>query len=176
MILPEQIDRIYRPDSQGVTQHRLAVKARERKDRFASEREAFQDWRPKPLFHDWSDAALWRYVRGALVPNGDRSGFTLAWSAAWEAHYYEGLYQGSWADLDRLDPSIPVLVIRGGQTDTFLPAAADRFRAARPSATVVELPGYGHLFPQAAPEATSRLMADWLEANVGSRERAPPDR
>ena len=168
MVLAEQIDRIYRLDAHGVRQHRLAVKARERRHEFESEQDAFTYWRPKSLFHDWSDEAVWRYVRCALKPKPDLSGFTLAWPAEWEAHYYEGLYEGSWAELDRLDPSMPVLVIRGATTDTFLPAAVERFRAARPSATIVDVAGHGHLFPQAEAGVTHRIVADWL-GGIGNR-------
>jgi pimeloyl-ACP methyl ester carboxylesterase len=31
-----------------------------------------------------------------------------------------------------------------------------------PAATHVTLPGYGHLFPQAAPDATRQIIEEWL--------------
>jgi len=164
MLLPVQIDRVIGPDASGVMQHLFAVRARDRRSEFETELEAFEYWRPRSLFRDWSDEALWRYVRSALRPAADGTGYTLVWPSDWEAHYYEGHYEESWQELDRLDPTLPVLVIRGGNTDVFLPEAVERFRNARPSATIIDLPGTGHLFPLTAPEPTARIIRDWASA------------
>lgn len=139
----------------------LVQGARKRRHRFATEAEAFDYWRGKPLFSDWSDDAVWRYVRAMLKP-ADGGGFTLAWSPAWEAHYYESFYPDSWDAVGRLDPALPILIVGGGTTDTFLPESAALLRERLPRARHVTIPGYGHLFPQAAPEVTGRILADWI--------------
>ena len=157
MLLQAQLDRLAGRDL-------FAARARDRRSEFATEAAAFAYWRPRSLFRDWSDDALWRYVRSALRPAPNGAGLTLVWPADWEAHYYQGHYEESWRELDRLDPSMPVLVIRGGTTDVFLPEAAERFRKARPTATIVDLSGFGHLFPLAAPEPTARTITDWATA------------
>jgi pimeloyl-ACP methyl ester carboxylesterase len=164
MVLADRRSRIDRTGERGVAHHRLAERARERRDRFGSVEEAFAYWRPKPLFRDWSDETLWIYVRSMLRPLPGSSELTLAWPAAWEAYYYESFYFESWGDLERLDPRIPVLVIRGGTSDTFVKAAEDRFRALRPTAAFAEVVEYGHLFPAAAPAVTGRLITEWLLA------------
>ena len=164
MLLQAQLDQRIGPNGDGAARHLFAARARDRRSEFDSEPAAFEYWRPRSLFRDWSDDALWQYVRSALKPARDGNGFTLVWSPAWEAHYYESLYEESWRELDRLDPGLPVLVIRGGTTEVFLPEAAERFRMARPSATVVDLPGLGHLFPLVAPEQTARIITDWASA------------
>jgi pimeloyl-ACP methyl ester carboxylesterase len=168
MVMSDQLDQIFFLDANGDRQHHLAVKARERRAQFASEEEAFAAWRPKTLFCDWSDEALRQFVRSALRPADQGSGMTLAWSPAWEAHYYEAFYYDSWAELERLDPRISVLVVRGGDTDVFQQRSVARFRAIRPSARMVDVPGYGHLFPQAAPVETARILGEWL-AGLGRR-------
>jgi pimeloyl-ACP methyl ester carboxylesterase len=145
---------------------RLARGARERRAAFRNADEAFAYWREKPLFQDWSDDALWLYTHSMLRPNQEGGGFELSWSPAWEAHYYESLYTGTWADIERLDPSLPVLVIGGGASDTFLPDAAGLLRRELPQARVVEVAGHGHFFPLAAPEATRRLLESWLHEVV----------
>jgi len=132
-----------------------------RRNRFASETEAFDYWRRRSLFADWSDAALWRYTRSMLRPVED--GLVLAWPPAWEAHYYQSVYTESWNELGRLDPGLPLLVVRGERSDTFVPEAAARFAAEVPWAVQRVIPGRGHLFPQAAPGETGRLLAEWLE-------------
>lgn len=164
MLLQVQLDQVFGPNGNGVARHLFATRARDRRSEFDTELVAFEYWRPRSLFRDWSDDALWRYVRSALRPAAGGTGLTLVWSPDWEAHYYESLYEESWRELDRLDPGLPVLVIRGGTTDVFRPEAAERFRLARPSATVVDLPGHGHLFPLVAPEQTARIIADWASA------------
>jgi len=163
MVLADDLHRVFFFDAGGERQHRLAVRARERRTEFGSEGEAYESWRTKPLFQDWSDETLRRFVRTALRPVGNGAGFTLAWPAEWEAHYYEGFHEESWAELERLDPAVPVLVVRGEKTDAFTARAAARFRAIRPSATMVEVTGFGHLFPQTAPEETARVVQAWLE-------------
>ncbi len=164
MLLQAQLDQVMGPNGNGGARHLFAARARDRRSEFDSEPAAFQYWRPRSLFRDWSDDALWHYVRSALRPAPNGTGYTLVWPPEWEAHYYESLYEESWRELDRLDPALPVLVMRGGNTDVFLPEAAERFRMARPSATVVDFPGHGHLFPLVAPEQTARAIMDWATA------------
>jgi pimeloyl-ACP methyl ester carboxylesterase len=139
----------------------LVQGARKRRGRFATAAEAFDYWRGKPLFADWTDAALNHYVQAMLRPS-ELGDFVLAWSAAWEAHYYESFYTESWDDIRRLDPALPVLVVAGATSDTFFPEAAGLLQERLPHAELHTIPGYGHLFPQAAPELTGRILADWL--------------
>ncbi len=162
MVNERQMDQIFFRDELGRRQHRLAVQARERRTHFASADEAYATWRSKRLFHDWSDELLRHFVSTALRPAGNGSGLTLIWPADWEAHYYEGFYYESWTELERLDLRIPVLVVRGGETDVFTLGSVERFRSIRPSATMVDVLGYGHLFPQAAPEQTGKVIREWL--------------
>jgi pimeloyl-ACP methyl ester carboxylesterase len=135
-------------------------RTRERRRSFATHAEAFAYWRDKPLFADWSDASLGRYVEGALRPAD--GGYTLRWTPEWEAFDYESFYPDTWRDVPRLDPDLPVLVIGGERSDTFLPETRDLFARLVPHATVLTLSGGGHLFPQARPDETAALLVDWL--------------
>lgn len=141
----------------------LVQGALKRRAEFASAKEAFDYWRDRPLFADWSDEALMRYARAMLRRRKKGEGFTLAWSPAWEAWYYASFHAESWDALERLDPALPVLVVRGERSDTFLPAAEALFRERRPGAEVRVLAGRGHLFPQAAPGEAGRTVAEWLD-------------
>lgn len=141
----------------------LVQGALRRRARFASPEDAFTYWRTRPLFADWPDDALHRYVAAGLVPDGD--GWTLRWSAAWEARVFSTGHIGSWRDLKRLralTPPLPALLVRGATSDTLLQACAERIAARCPHITVREVAGHGHLFPLSAPEATARLILDWL--------------
>jgi pimeloyl-ACP methyl ester carboxylesterase len=164
MLPPVMMDELRAQRRQGqITFRPLVQGARKRRDRFESSGEAFEYWRTKPLFRDWADDEVWRYAKSMLVPADDGNGFTLGWSPAWEAHYYESFYTDSWDDVGRLDPALPVLVVGGATSDTFLPASAALFRAKLRSATHVTIPRRGHLFPQSAPAETGRVLASWVE-------------
>jgi pimeloyl-ACP methyl ester carboxylesterase len=147
----------------------LAERALKRRARFDTADEAFRYWRSRPLFVDWSDDALRRYVAAMLLPADDGEGYRTRWTPAWEAWYYRSFYPGSWRDLDRLDPSLPVLVVRGAQSDTFSPESETEFWRRRPGATFAVLPDHGHLFPLAAPETTAEMLQQWLGALTQSR-------
>jgi len=168
---PKLMEEIRERRRRGDTDARGLVKgALTRRDRFGSIQEAFAYWRGKPLFHDWSDDALRRYAKAMLRP--DAAGFTLAWPPAWEAHYYESVYTETWEELTKLPQGLPILVLRGEQSDTFLPDAARRFGELVPWAEQRALSGRGHLFPQAAPGETGRLLSEWL---TGSAFSARPE-
>lgn len=140
----------------------LVQGARKRRDRFGDESEAFSYWRGKPLFADWPDDAVRRYTRAMLRPSGEGD-FVLAWPGAWEAHYYESFYTESWDAVERLDPSLPVLIAGGAESDTLLPETTALLLEKLPQARQVTIPGFGHLFPQAAPEPTGEVLADWMQ-------------
>jgi pimeloyl-ACP methyl ester carboxylesterase len=151
----------------------IVTRALRRRSEFSSVDEAFAYWRPKPLFADWPDDALRLYTESATrpaSPNGQNPvGIELRWSAAWEAQYFKTLFTASWRVLPRLRRlSLPMLIIRGRETDTFTPATAARVQALLPNIPQVEIAGHGHLFPQSAPLETARIIAEWLGKNAGA--------
>ena len=161
---PAMMDELKEQRARGEMAFRpLVVGARKRRDRFPSTGEAFDYWREKPLFADWSDDAVSTYARAMLRASDDGNGFVLRWSAAWEAHYYESFYADTWDEVAKLNPALPVLVVGGAKSETFLPAAAALLRARIHQSTFVSLPERGHLFPQSAPAETGRILVSWLE-------------
>lgn len=139
----------------------LVQGALRRRARFATEQEAFDYWRGKPLFRDWSDDVLWLYTRSLTRPAPD-GGLELAWSPQWEARYYKTIFTESWRELPKLRGVLPVLAIRGTTTNTFLEASARKFRRVLPAAVYAEIEGHGHLFPHSAPDQTRAIMEGWL--------------
>jgi len=140
--------------------HPLAGRTRERRRTFATPEEAFDFWREKPLFADWSNDALGRYVESILRSVNGR--FELRWTPEWEAYDYECFYPGAWTEAAALDPALPALLVYGENSDTFLAEAAAHFRLVAPSVTLVAMPGAGHLFPQAQPAETATILSRWL--------------
>ncbi len=166
ILLPATLEAMRAARERGaIRQMPLVQGALRRRQTFASREEAFERFRHKPLFADWTDEALWHYVQHGLRRSA-RAGYELVWSAGWEAHYFSTVYLDIWQALPRLTGSPPALIVRGRESGTLLPAAYARIQALAPALDSVEMAGQGHLFPLAAPEATARLIEGWLGAHV----------
>jgi pimeloyl-ACP methyl ester carboxylesterase len=140
----------------------IAARAARRRRDFPDGAAAFAYFRERELFADWSDEALWAYVHGGLAADGS-GGLTLRWSPEWEAHIFSTAYLETWEAVPKLATlNLPVLVVRGGQSDTFSAASLDMLQSLLPKAECVQLPDQGHLFPLAAPSATADLISIFL--------------
>ena len=126
----------------------------------------YSRFREKPIFADWSAEALRLYIQHGLRAREHGAGFELTWSPDWEAYYFSTVYQDIWADLPKLNGLAPILIIRAEHSDTFPAASYERAQSLLPRAAFHELKGQGHLFPQAAPLETARVISDWLRASV----------
>jgi pimeloyl-ACP methyl ester carboxylesterase len=162
-MLPPAIMNAFRDARQQgqVPRFPLIEGAQNRTDQFASRDEAFAYWREKRLFQDWTDAALRLYTESMTRP--DDGGFTLTWPRDWEAYYYMSFYLDAWEALAKLRGLLPTLIIRAQHSDAYIGEAGAVAESVLPDATHVTLPGYGHLFPQAAPEATRDIISQWLK-------------
>ncbi len=140
----------------------LVEQAQVRRNQFSDVQAAFDYWRGKSLFKDWSDEALWLYTRSMTQPAADGTGVELTWPREWEAYYYMSINPDMWEITPRLNGLLPTLIIAGGATDTFMPESVEKAKALLPDATHVTLPGYGHLFPHSAPAPAQAIIAAWL--------------
>ena len=96
----------------------LVQGALRRRQSFASRQEAFERFRQKPLFADWSDESLWLYIKHGTRKRPGKGDYELLWSTDWEAHYFSTVYLQIWEVLPRLTESPPALLVRGGASDT----------------------------------------------------------
>lgn len=138
----------------------LAARALKRKQHFLSRDDAYAYFRPRGIFADWDAVAFQAYIDEGLVSEGD--GVKLAWPPEWESYYFKTGYLETWEMLPALDNLLPILILRGEDSDTYIQESADEVRGLIPHATHIDIPGHGHLFPQSAPAVTARLIADWL--------------
>jgi len=130
-----------------------------RKRTWATVEEAYAYFKGKTLFATWPDETVRLYAEsGTKTAAG--GGVELAWPPEWEAYYFSTLYTKTWDELPKL--KLPLLVIRGGDSDTFQAESAEQLRALLPEAAYAEIPGHGHMFPQSAPDATRQIIAEWL--------------
>lgn len=145
----------------SITEFPLAKGASRRKRSFESAEAAYQYFKGKPLFADWPDETVRLYAESGTRPAANGDGVELVWSPGWEAYYFMTAYTDTWNDVPKLRGKLPVLALRGANTDTFSEEAAAMFQELLPEATVANIPG-GHLFPQSSPNETSAAIGKWL--------------
>lgn len=140
----------------------LVQMAQRRRSTFASVDEAYERFRGRRLFAQWSDEAVRLYAEYGTspLPDGTR---TLAWPADWEAYYFSTLYTPIWEELPKLkNLPVPLLILNGGDSDTYVPDTVAEVRQMLPNAAHQTIAGHGHLFPQSAPDATAKVIQGWL--------------
>lgn len=138
----------------------MASRALKRQRQFATREDAYAYYYQRGIFRDWDMAAFDQYIAHGLVPNDD--GLALRWTPEWEAYYFSTGYAETWEMLPKLDKLLPILIIRGGDSDVYTAESAAAVREILPQATHAEIAGHGHLFPQSAPADTARIVSDWL--------------
>lgn len=143
----------------------LVSGAERRRSRFASVDDAYDYWRGKRLFADWTDDALRLYATAMTRPAADGDGLELVWSPAWEARYYKTILTTTWRYLPKLG-DLPILLVRGGKSDTLQPEVVERLRRVLPKADHAVIGGHGHLFPHTAPDASYEVIRAWLAQRV----------
>ena len=141
--------------------HPLIPGALRRRRVFASADEMFARYRRAPIFSRIDDAGLRAYVDALARPLQDGSGVELAYSPEWEVQVYATGPMNLWPQVARL--TMPVLIVRGHETDTLRPSAVRRLQTLLPQAQVVDVPHTGHLAPLEAPAVVAEAMLGFLE-------------
>ncbi|MCA9937546.1 MAG: alpha/beta hydrolase [Anaerolineales bacterium] len=136
----------------------LVRTALNRRAHWPSRAAAFSHLRPKRVFARLSDAALWDYVNYGL--HQDETGqVVLSYPAAWEARVYSLPPTDVWDLLPRL--TMPVLAVRGEETDTLMPPAWTLWQQLQPQATFRELADADHLLPFSHPQRLAQIILDF---------------
>mgnify|MGYP003804861259 CR=1 FL=1 len=136
----------------------LAVRARKRKNGWDSREEAVEYFRARPLFAGWADESLQAYGEYGLFENSEGR-FELSCPPEVEARGFSTYPTSVWNRLRKL--RVPVLLVRGGSSDTFSTASRDLFLKILPGADYLELDGLGHLFPMQAPQRTASIIRNY---------------
>lgn len=143
--------------------HPLIRTAKTRRRRFDDLQRLFNGYRRRPTFKYMSDAALRDYIESIACPQPD-GGYQLCYPAEWEAQIY---HTGIWRDMElwRGLPGlrVPLLILRGAETDTFFASTAQRVERTQPRARVITIDRATHLVPLEHPEQTSHLILDFLK-------------
>jgi pimeloyl-ACP methyl ester carboxylesterase len=141
---------------------RLAEGALRRRRTWDSVDAAYDYFRSKRLFVRWPDRVLRNYAESITTP-GDDGQVHLNYSPEWEARIYNTIATDVWGLLRRV--RLPMLVIRGAESEPFTPLSLLTFRLIKPSVPVITLREAGHLLPQEQPEAVGKLIGEFLARN-----------
>lgn len=157
-----------------VERHPLVQGAWQRRFAWSSRQEAFDHFRPKPVFARFSSRALQDYVDSVIVlttadlqdskagekRDSEAATWTLAYPREWEARIYETPPTDIWRALARLD--LPMLALRGAETDTIDAASWQEWQRIQPSTQFVNMAGLGHLLPLESPERVAMEIRDFI--------------
>ena len=146
--------------------HPLIAGARRRRRAFASADEMFARYRQAAVFRRLDDRALRAYVNAVAVPRAGGRGVELGFSPEWETRIYATGPFNLWRQLVKL--RVPMLVIRGADSDTFDQGAVRALRRRLPQVPLVDVPATGHLVPLEKPAEVARLILDYLNGFGGN--------
>jgi pimeloyl-ACP methyl ester carboxylesterase len=144
------------PDS-----HPLIQVTQNRRRTFSDLDEAFTGFRGKSIFRYLSDEQLWIYTEG--ITRKTENGYELIYSPEWESRIYFTSLQDFdiWNMLQNL--RVPALFLRGDETDTFLPDAAEMVKQKQPNARVEVVEKSTHIFPLERPKETFEIMQTFFQ-------------
>lgn len=147
----------------GQRLHPLITPARRRRRTFDDLEQLFSAYRRRRIFRYLDNDSLWAYVNGIVQPANDGN-YQLAFSPEWEAQIY---YTGISPDLElwRALPSlkVPVLIIRGAETDTFVESTARRVKRIRPQTSIVTIEKSTHLVPLEKPQEVFETICSFVD-------------
>jgi len=146
--------------------HPLIKAARYRRSEFKDRESIIRGFRSKPIFRYLDDISLQTYIEGITTAKPE-GGYKLTYSPDWEMRIYAtGILRDMdlWRNIPKLE--IPVLLIRGGETDTFLPAAANLFKKRLPGASFLTMENSTHLVPLERPVDVSDAIHQFLQEKL----------
>lgn len=146
--------------------HPLVMGARQRRRQFDDLERLYNGYRRKSVFRYMDDEALRAYVEG-IACRRDGGGYQLCYSAEWEIRIY---MTGIWRDMDiwRGLPGLemPVLIIRGAETDTFWERTGNLVKRKQPRAWIEALEKATHLVPLERPNKVAKQILSFFEENA----------
>ncbi|HET9907836.1 MAG TPA: alpha/beta hydrolase [Anaerolineales bacterium] len=136
--------------------------ALKRRRSFDNYDQIFDRYRNRNVFRYMSDENLRLYIEGITRP-AVAGGYELVFSPEWEARiYYTGLRDFDiWRDLPKLQ--VPVLFLRGAETDTFWEQAANLIIRKQPNARMETLDKSTHLLPLEHPNMVFDILQSFLK-------------
>jgi pimeloyl-ACP methyl ester carboxylesterase len=131
---------------------RLIRGARERREHWPDIDAVRASYRTKATFRHWTDECLDDYLLSGFLAGHD-GGIRLRYPREWESRIFEVCPADLWRSLRKI--RVPVLFLRGENSDTFLRTAARRATREMANARAAEVEGTSHFLPWEAPDTTA---------------------
>lgn len=138
----------------------MVERTRRRRAEWPSATAMFEDLAGKATFANWRAEALWDYVHHGAHERADGT-VALTCPPELEARMYGHASRiDLLAEMARIP--VPVLIVRGGESDRLPRSMAQRAAGLMPAGRLVEMPGLGHFPPMADPAGLARLVVPFL--------------
>lgn len=147
----------------GYRMHPLVSGALDRRRTFDDIDSLFKGYRRKNVFKYFDDESLKALIEGLTKPKLCGA-FELVYSPEWEARIYvTGLWHDMdlWHDLPKL--KVPLMIIRGAETDTFIASTARRVKRIHPATQIETIKHSTHLVPLERPDDVSKHILSFLK-------------
>ncbi len=150
----------------GDLAHPFIKSARNRRRQFNDLERLYNGYRRKSVFRHFDDDALRAYIEG-IACKTDSGGYQLCYSAEWETRIY---VTSVWPDMDIWHAlpglSVPTLIVRGAETDTFWERTGKLVQRKQPEVRVEALENSTHLLPLERPGEVANLIQSFLKENA----------
>lgn len=122
----------------------------------------YRGYRTRDVFRYMSDENLRIFIEG-ITRKKEAGSFNLAYSPEWETHIYlTGMRDFDlWRGLP--DFNVPTLIIRGDETDTFLPNAEKLVKKKNPKIQVHTMKKATHILPLEYPKEVAEIIKNFLD-------------
>lgn len=136
----------------------IAKISAKRKDLWDNQQIVFESFRKKRVFKQFSDNALWDFVKAGTKPNGEGQ-VTLSYPKAWETQ----IYLTAPFILNKLIKlKIPIIAVKGEHSNVVTPDIWTSWQNAQPSNHFLEVPNSGHLVPMEYPQEVADFILKCL--------------
>jgi pimeloyl-ACP methyl ester carboxylesterase len=138
----------------------IIATAAKRRSEWPDQKSMLEAYQVKPVFQTWQDGFLAAYIQDGTEKIGNGT-IRLCCDPAWESNCFAACPHDIWRYIPRLQK--PALVIYGAKSDTFLGAAAKRFKAKVPQTAFRCFEDTGHFVPMERPDETAEAVLDFLK-------------
>jgi pimeloyl-ACP methyl ester carboxylesterase len=141
----------------------IVATAAKRRNAWPDQQSILTSYRQKRVFSTWQAEFLEAYIAEG-TQKAPQGGFRLCCEPAWESKCFAVCPHDIWGYVPRL--KLPVLVLYGARSDTFLAPAVRRFQSMVPHAHVKGFDACSHFVPMEEPGATADAIFDFLQAQA----------
>jgi len=140
----------------------IAARAARRRKVWPDLETVLTTYRTKRSFKHWQEGFLEAYLACALEPTNEGT-LDLTCDPAWEAKCFSVCPHDVWRYIPQI--KCPTLILYGKQSDTFLEAAAKRFKRKKPDSVLLGFPETSHFVPMERPEESAAAVLEFLKQN-----------